>query len=327
MNKRMLQWTGAGLVLVAAVLAVTYLTRTKVSNYDSYTVQRGSIRSVVLSTGIVQPENKLDIKPPINGRADSVLVAIGEKVKKGQVLAWMSSTDRAVLLDAARTKGVAELAHWEDYYKAAALIAPLDGTIITKNLNPGQVVTSSDVVFSLSDHLIVAANMDETDLAKIRLKQPVELALDAYPDKPFTGVVERIAFSATTVSNVTTYEVDILPGKVPDFMRSGMTANATFIVADKKDALYVPSTAVKQGKSKTTVLVPDPGHDGLAVPLVVMTGLSDGKKTEILSGLKEGDIVLQQKFQLSAPGSSGGGSPLIPTIKRSSQGGSSASRP
>ncbi len=289
----------------------------KNSSYDSYPVQRSEIRSQVLSNGTVQPENKLDIKPPINGRADSVLAQIGDAVKKGQVLAWMSSTDRAVLLDAARTKGADELAHWEDYYKPAALIAPLDGTIISKNLNPGQVVTSSDVVFSMSDHLIVAAIVDETDLAKIKLQQRVELAVDAYPDVQFTGAVERIAFNAAIVNSVTTYEVDVLPDKVPDFIRSGMTAVAKFLVVEKKDALSVPAAAIRQFKSKSFVLVPDPDHADQAVSRQIEVGISDGKKTEILSGLKEGDTVLMPKFQLSGAGAaSSKGNPLVPTVKR-----------
>ena len=327
MNKKILLGSGVVLAVALIVPVLFFLLRPDNSKYDACTVTRGTIRSVVLSSGVVKPENKLDIKPPINGRADSVLAGVGDKVKKGQVLAWMSSTDRAVLLDAARTKGPEVLAHWEDYYKPAALIAPLDGTIILENLNPGQVVTSSDVVFSMSDHLIITANLDETDLSKIQLKQKVKLALDAYPDKEFTGKVELIAFSATTVNSVTTYAVDILPDEVPEYMRSGMTANATFIVDEKKDTLLVPYTAVSRGRGQSTVLVPGSNNGGQAAVQVVATGLSDGKKIEILSGLKEGDTVLQQKFQLSTPSGASGGSPLIPTIKRSNSGKSGSSPP
>jgi len=270
-------------------------------NYQTIAVGRGKIRKVVLATGIVQPENKLAIKPPINGRAEQVLVAIGDNVKQGQVLAWMSSSERAALLDAARTKGAKELARWEDFYKAAALVAPLDGRIIDKSVVPGQVVTSSDTVFTMSDHLVAAANLDETDLAKIRLGQNVELQLDAYPNQSFPGKVERIAYTSTTVNNVTTFEVDILPDRVPDFMRNGMTADLTFLMDEKENALLIPLLAVTNQDDKNTVLIPG------ATPQtrVVTVGINDGKQVEVLSGLKEGDPVLLEAPDLNSSAAGG----------------------
>jgi macrolide-specific efflux system membrane fusion protein len=250
---------------------------------------------------MVQPENKLAIKPPINGRAEQVLVAIGDKVKQGQVLAWMSSSERAALLDAARTKGEKELARWEDFYKPAALVAPLDGTIIDKSVVPGQVVTSSDTVFTMSDHLVAAANLDETDLAKTRLGQKVEMLLDAYPNQPFTGKVERIAYTSTTVSNVTTFEVDILPDRVPDFMRNGMTADLTFVMDEKEDALVIPLLAVTKQGDKDTVLMPGATQQTRVVTL----GINDGKQVEVISGLKESDAVLLEAPDLTTSASGG----------------------
>ena len=270
-------------------------------NYQTIAVERGRIRKVVLATGIVQPENKLEIKPPINGRAEQVLVAIGDNVKQGQVLAWMSSSERAALLDAARTKGAKELARWEDFYKAAALVAPLDGRIIDKSVVPGQVVTSSESVFTMSDHLVAAANLDETDLAKIRLGQNVELLLDAYPDQPFAGKVERIAYTSTTVNNVTTFEVDILPDRVPDFMRNGMTADLTFVKDEKENALLIPFLAVTKQGDKDTVLIPGAPPQAREVTV----GINDGKKVEVLSGLKEGDPVLLEVPDLTSSASGG----------------------
>jgi macrolide-specific efflux system membrane fusion protein len=254
--------------------------------YEPVVVRRGNIREVVVSTGSVQPENELAIKPPIDGRAEEVLVAIGDKVKKGQVLAWMSSSERAALLDVARTQGEKELARWEDFYKPAAFVAPLDGTIIGKGVVPGQVVTANDTVFTMSDHLIVAASLDETDLAKIALKQKVEMVLDAYALRPIAGQVERIAYNSTTVNNVTTFEVDILPDQVPDFMRSGMTADLTFIRSKHDNVLLVPVLAVThQSTLDTVLLTSDPsGAESKAQPVVL--GLSDGKQVEVVSVLK-----------------------------------------
>ena len=131
----------------------------------------GGIQTIITATATVQPQNRLEIKPPINGRIDKILVEEGEKVKIGQTLAWMSSTERAALLDAARARGPDEMKYWEDVYKPTPLIAPIDGDVIVSKDEPGQTVTSSDVVVVLSDQLIVQAHVDETDIGKIKVGQ------------------------------------------------------------------------------------------------------------------------------------------------------------
>ncbi len=252
-------------------------------------VVRGDIELLVLTTGDVRPRNRLELKPPLPGRVEDILVREGDKVTKGQILAWMSSTDRAALLDAARAKGPAELARWEDLYKPAPLVSPLSGRVIARNVEPGQTVASSDAVLVLSDRLIVKAQVDETDMAQIRLGQPARVELDAFADAPLAATVEHIAFEAKTVSNVTIYEVDVLPRDPPHYLRSGMTANVTFHVDEKKGVLLLPAVAVKIGEP-AEVLVP--AGKGKPQTRTVETGLSNGKMIEIRSGLAEGDTVL-----------------------------------
>jgi macrolide-specific efflux system membrane fusion protein len=211
----------------------------------------------------------------------------------------MSSSERAALLDVARTKGEKELERWEDFYKPAALVAPLDGTIIDKSVVPGQVVTANDTVFTMSDHLVVAANLDETDLAKTKVGQKVEMLLDAYPTQPITGKVERIAYTSTTVSNVTTFEVDILPDQVPDFMRNGMTVDLTFVMDSRENVLLVPLLAVGRQGAQDTVLIP-----GTPQTRAVTMGINDGKQAEVVSGLNDGDQVLVEVPSLNPSSSS-----------------------
>ena len=102
-------------------------------------------------------------------------------VKTGQTLALMSSTERAALLDAAQTQGPEAIKYWEDVYKPTPLLSPIDGEVIVSKDYPGQTITASDVIVVLSDHLIVQAQVDETDIGKIKLGQEVTLSLDAYP--------------------------------------------------------------------------------------------------------------------------------------------------
>src|SRR4051794_37657463 len=86
-------------------------------------IRKGEMKITILSTGVVQPENRVDIKPPIAGRVEKVLVNEGDVVKKGQVIAWMSSTERAALLDAASARGEDELKQWEEMYKPTPILA------------------------------------------------------------------------------------------------------------------------------------------------------------------------------------------------------------
>src|SRR5262245_5012268 len=77
----------------------------------------GSISETVEATGEVMPLNRVEIKPPIAGRIEKLLMDEGDRVRAGEILAWMSSTDRASIIDAARAKGPDEVKKWQDTYK------------------------------------------------------------------------------------------------------------------------------------------------------------------------------------------------------------------
>ena len=280
------------------------------ANYVEVAVKKGNIKVQILSTGVVQPENKVEIKPPIAGRVEKVLVKEGDHVKKGQVLAWMSSTERAAMLDAASAQGEKELKEWEEMYRATPILAAINGTIIQRNVESGQTFTTTDAVLVMSDRLTVKAQVDETDIAQIKLKQKAKIILDAYPDQEAQAIVDQIAFDAKTVNNVTTYIVDVLPDVAPAYMRSGMTANVTFDVAFRKDVLVVPTEAIKNEDGKSIVLIPNTNDKSKPLEREITLGLSDGKRSEVLSGVNEGEMILVQAFK--AKDKKSGGSPFSP---------------
>ncbi len=258
--------------------------------YREESVTRGRIEVTVQSTGIVQPRNRLEVKPPLAGRAEQVLVQEGQIVKKGQVLLWMSSSERAALIDAARARGPEEVKRWEEFYRATPVVSPIDGTVISRKLEPGQSFTASDALLVIADRLLVEAQVDETDIGLIRLRLPARILLDAYPGESVPASVGALAYESKTVSNVTTYTVDVVPARIPAQMRSGMTATVTFLISAKDNVLQVPAHALRDDDGHKTVLVP--GADGAPREQAVETGLSDGRQTEVLSGLNEGDKVL-----------------------------------
>lgn len=305
----------AAALLVAAAVAAALMVRSSsdaMNGYSPVKVERGDITIEILSTGVVSPENRLEIKPPIAGRVEEVLVNEGEDVKKGQVLARMSSTERAALLDAASARGNEELKRWQEFYRAAPIMAPIDGMIIARNVEPGQSFTTADAVFVMSDRLTVKAQVDETDIADIKLGQRADIVLDAYPDHHMTSVVDKIAYDATTISNVTTYIVDVLPDETPEFMRSGMTANVRFLVTSNEGVLTLPAGAVSTSEGKNTVLTPASGPMGQPVERMIEVGSSNGKLVEIKSGLSEGDIVLAPQSKKGAARTGGTTSPFTP---------------
>jgi membrane fusion protein, macrolide-specific efflux system len=313
---------GLILVVVAVVaIAGVWITRIEQKNSSGEIMKEatpfiGSIRTFISCTGTVLPKNRLAVKPPVNGRVESVLVQEGEKVKTGQILAWMSSTDRAALLDAARGQGEQALKHWEDTYKPIALLAPIDGEVIVSTTQPGQTVTTTDAVVVLSDHLIVRAQVDETDIGKIKLGQKAVLTLDAYPDTKIHASVDHIYYESQTVSNVTIYLVDLLPEEVPPFFRSGMNAAVDFIDQDKEDILVIPVDAVSKEKNGDYVFVKE---DEKAEPVktAVKLGISDDKNIEVISGVNKGDRIVSKSKKYVLPKSSVSGSnPFLPARRR-----------
>lgn len=286
-------------------------------SYREVKVARGDIEQIVLSTGIAQPRNRLEIKPPIPGRVEEVLVEEGRWVRKGATLAWMSSSERAALLDAARGKGEEEVKHWEELYRATPILAPIDGTVILRNVEPGKSFTSNDAVFVMSDMLVIAAQVDETDIAQIKLRQPAHIVLDAYPETAFDGKVDQIAYDAKTVNNVTTYVVYVLPAKAPAFMRSGMTANVSFQISVHKATLLVPGESIRHHGGQAYVLKSAAEGGTRQVEQEIETGLSDGKRTEVISGLTEGDTLLVPQLKASGVrGDTRSGNPFMPGRRR-----------
>jgi membrane fusion protein, macrolide-specific efflux system len=287
----------AGVVVLAAAGGATWYYLSVYSakpTYDYLKVENGPMRVTLRESAVIQPEHRLTVTPPIPGRIDTINVANGVAVKQGEILAWISSTDRAALMDAARAAGGKEFDFWQNVYKAAPLVAPLDGHIISTAVVPGQVVVAAQTVFTMSDHLIVQASVDETDLENVSLGQAVEITFDSYPDAHLTGKVHEIAYDSTTVNNVTTYLVNIFLDSTPDYVRSGMSANVFLLVSDRKKVLRIPTDAITP---EGNVLLAQ-GPDQPPAAKKVTVGQTDGTWTEITEGLSEGDWIARRTFAI-----------------------------
>lgn len=316
MNK--LVWGGL-LAAALAVLAAFFLLKgntVQEMSYQEVRVTRGSISSAVSTTGVVEPQNRLKVHSSIGGRVEEILVAEGQYVKKGELLALLSSTERAALLDAARILGKSEEAYWKKVYKETAIIAPLDGQVIVRSIDPGQAVTASDSLFVLSDHLIVKAYVDETDIGRVKVGQKAVIGLDAYPEIRLNGVVGHIYFESHLQNNVTIYNVDVIPERIPDVFRSGMSANIEILVQEKQRALLVPLGAIENRNGKTVVRQKKIGNEKGSQYRVVTTGMQDEHNFEILEGLLDDAVVLLPDTSFVLPDKKGGSNPFAPQRNR-----------
>lgn len=307
-------------IIVVIIIAVFILFKVKAKSNSGEIIKEispvlGSIRTEISTTGTILPKNRLEIKPQVNGRVESVLVKEGEKVKAGQALAWMSSTERAAILDAARGQGEDKLKYWQEVYKPIALLAPIDGEVIVATTQPGQTVTTNDAVVVLSDHLISRAQVDETDIGKIKLDQAAIISLDAYPDSKIKAKVEHIYYESKTVNNVTIYEVDLIPEENPEFFRSGMNSTVNFIVQNKENVLLLPQEALQKEDGEDYCLVKK-GGKGRAQKTAVVLGIADDKDVEIVSGLTLEDKIILKTKKYSLPKSNSGKNPFMPQRRR-----------
>jgi membrane fusion protein, macrolide-specific efflux system len=256
---------------------------------------RDDIQITVSTTGTVYPRNRLEVMPSVAGRIETVMVNEGDIVRKGQILAYMSSTDRASLVDAARAQGAAAVKYWEDAYKPIPVVSPIDGTVIVRTLESGQTITTSTAIVVISDRLIVKASVDETDIGRVKLGQRATVSLDAHPEIIVNGKVGRIYYESATSNNVTVYYVQIECDKIPSVFRSGMSANIEIVEKTISNALMVPADAVKNLNGEKYVLIgkkPREGEKPSSERRIVTTGVTKGSNIEITSGLEDNDSVI-----------------------------------
>ena len=180
--------------------------------------------------------------------------------------------------------------------------SPITAVVSERNAQVGQIISSGistvnegTTVLTLSDlaRIFVVASVDESDIGKIFVGQPVILTVDAYTGKNFKGNVVRVATKGVNVSNVVTFEVKIeVLGEDKNLLKPEMTANVEIISASREKVLLVPVEAVRRKKDKSFVMV----SDGNAIQMTeVELGIRDDIHVEVIKGLNEGEQVVVEK--------------------------------
>lgn len=227
----------------------------------------------------------------------------------------------------------ASLKIYETNLKYTTIRSPVNGIVISRNVDVGQTVAASlqaPTLFTIAKDLTqmqVDTNVSEADIGRIAIGQEATFTVDAYPEIKFRGKVIDIRNSPITVQNVVTYDVVIKVDNKDLKLKPGMTANVSILVDHREGVLKIPnaalrfrpvglikdekgakrsfSSAKKQGFTDAKSFAKDQGSsrliwilskDGKPVPVRVMIGITDGNFSEVLSGdLKEGmDVIIEE---------------------------------
>ena len=216
------------------------------------------------------------------------------------------------------------------------IISPVDGTIVSRNVDVGQTVAASfqtPTLFLIAKDLTqmqVDANVSESDIGEVREGQPATFSVDAFPNRDFLGTIAQVRQAPITVQNVVTYDVVVSVANPELLLKPGMTATLSVVIARRDDVLRVPLPGIrfhpKRRGVATTAAAAYTASDGQVSQkrrgarvwiesggelksVAIKTGLDDGNNVELLAGdLHEGDEVVTDEIR--AQKTAGPASPL-----------------
>jgi HlyD family secretion protein len=224
-----------------------------------------------------------------------------QNVAKAQLVvlrAKVAQSEATVAQDRAHLKQLKEQLSYTD------IESPIDGVVLSRDVEMGDAVSSilvlgssATLVMTLGDtsEVYVKGKVDESDIGKVYLGQPARIKVESFKDKTFQGKVTRISPMGVEKDNVTTFEVRVSINNPGGELKAEMTANAEILLEEHKNVLHIPEGAILYDKDKkASVEIPDPKAKDGKRKVAVNIGISNGAKTELLGGLKEGDEVVLQ---------------------------------
>jgi HlyD family secretion protein len=309
-------------VTVSQPLAVLDTTKLKAKVLQSK-ASLASARAKVLSARATADETRSKVS-----RLNQLLAISGSKSVSQQDLdAAQATLDRA-LADEAMAKAAVELAQAtleadETDLSKAVIVSPINGIVLSRDVDPGQTVAASlqaPVLFTLAEDLArmeLIVDVDEADVGLIKDGQDAEFTVDAYPDRRYPAHITQVRFGAKTVDGVVTYATVLNVDNSDLSLRPGMTATATITVQKIEDALLVPNAALRFAPSGSDMpaaarnrgligrLIPRPPRptsrrpagddhakrqrvwtlrDQQLAPIFITIGPSDGTRTVVTGG-------------------------------------------
>ena len=199
----------------------------------------------------------------------------------------------------------ASLKQLEEQLSYTTITSPMDGVVLSRDVELGDAVSSilvmgstATLVMTIGDttQVYVQGKVDESDIGKVYMNQPARIKVESFKDKTFLGKVTKIAPLGVEKDNVTTFEVRVSIDNPGGELKANMTANAEILLEEHKGVLTVPEQAVIYDKDRNaSVEVPDPKEKKGRRKVSIKAGISNGTRTEVLSGLNAGDTVILQQ--------------------------------
>ena len=199
----------------------------------------------------------------------------------------------------------ASLKQLEEQLSYTTITSPMDGVVLSRDVELGDAVSSilvmgstATLVMTIGDttQVYVQGKVDESDIGKVYMDQPARIKVESFKDKTFLGKVTKIAPLGVEKDNVTTFEVRVSIDNPGGELKANMTANAEILLEEHKGVLTVPEQAVIYDKDRNaSVEVPDPKEKKGRRKVSIKAGISNGTRTEVLSGLNAGDTVILQQ--------------------------------
>lgn len=226
---------------------------------------------------------------------------------KQEIAAAQIKVDQAKLqqAEAQVQQSRASLEQLNEQLSYTVLTAPIDGVVLSRDVEIGDAVSSilvlgstATLVMTIGDinQVYVDGKVDESDIGSVYLGQPAKIRVESFPNRDFYGKVTKIAPLGVTKDNVTTFEVRVSIDNPGHELKANMTANAEILVTKHKNVLSIPEQALIYDNQKNAFVdVPDAhAKDGMK-KIPVNVGISNGSRSEVVSGLNEGEtVVLQQ---------------------------------
>ena len=291
---------------------------------EVHTVARGSIARQVVVTGTVDPLRLIGVNAQLAGALTTVNVQEGDMVRRGAVLARVDDREIAAQLAAAeasfavaeaayerarqlRDRRVITLPEYERDRTAfaaaraqveqlrtragyAAVLAPATGVITEKLVETGDVVGNQSRLFTIADvsQLVVRLGVSELDVVQLEPGDPVNVTLDALPNRQLGGRIRRIFPVGDPTTRLVPVEV-VLDPQSAQYARPGFLARITFDLTTSNNVLLVPVSAVLGGQGSQAVFVVE---NNTAVRRTVSTGLTSQGRVEVISGLSDGEQIV-----------------------------------
>ena len=203
---------------------------------------------------------------------------------------------------AAVAEAQAAIERAEEELANATIRAPIRATVLTRDVELGSPVSSilnlganATLVMTLGDidSVFVRGKVDEADIGRVRLGQEAKITVETFKDHTFEGRVTQISPIGAEKDNVTTFEVKVSITNAAKELKANMTANAEIVLEEHPNSLIIPEAAITyDAKRNASVEVLDPSMDAGRRTVPIKTGVGNGTRTQVLSGLKEGDKVV-----------------------------------